>query len=142
MIEFIEEAKSEGYEIILFGGVNEIERNKEISEELKKKNIQLYQNNPNNSSMEFASLVSLCKIIICSDSFALHISLALKKRTISLFFCTSPDEVESYGLLKKMVSPLLYEYFPERMNEYNEKLVNSISVESVLEELNKAYDSL
>ena len=83
--------------------------------------------------MQFASLVNMCDFMVCSDSFSLHISLALKKPTIGLFFCTPPDEVESYRFLKKIVSPMLYDFFPEKMNQYDENLVRSISAEEVFD---------
>ena len=73
--------------------------------------------------------------MVCSDSYALHTSLALKKPTIALFFCTSPHEVEDYGLLKKIISPKLYDFFPEKQDRFSEELVNSILVEQVLKAL-------
>ena len=136
--EFIKKANEKSYEIILFGGPDEIEKHEKITEELKEQNIKIYQNNPRNSDKEFASLVNICKAVICSDSFALHISLALKKPTIGLFFCTSPDEVEDYGILKKIVSPLLYKFFPEKQDQFSEELVNSISAEEVLKEVEES----
>ena len=125
--EFIKKAKSRNYEIILFGGPNEENQIKEFKDELFEKGIIVYINNPNNTSLQFASLVNRCDFMVCSDSFSLHISLALKKSTIGLFFCTSPKEVEDYGLLKKIVSQMLQDFFPEKMNQYNEELVKSIS---------------
>ena len=133
LTEFIKLAKSRGHEILLFAGPNEFEAHKKIAEKLKKEPIIVYQNNPHNSDREFISLVSLCNTMICSDSFALHISLALNKPTVGLFFCTSPNEVESYGLLKKIVSPLLKDFFPEKSDQYSEELVKSISADEVLE---------
>ena len=59
------------------------------------------------------------------------IALALKKPTIGLFFCTSPHEVESYGLLHKIISPQIYDFFPERQDMYSEELMNSISADEV-----------
>jgi len=131
--EFILKASEKGYKIILFGGPNEIAKHNSIYEELKKKNVNLFRNNPNNTKREFAAVVSLCNLMICSDSFSLHTSIGLKKRTIGLFFCTSPYEVEEYELLKKAISPMLNNFFPERMDEYNEELVNSISADDVLQ---------
>ena len=125
--EFIKKAKFRDFEILLFGGPNETK----ILEELKKE-MGIRTNNSNNSHMEFASLVNLCDFMICFDSLSLHISLALKKPTIGLFFCTPPNEVEGYDLLKKIESPMLYDFFPERMNEYDENLVKSISADEVL----------
>ena len=128
--EFIGLAKQEGYEIMLFGGPNETAELKSLASEMS-----LCHNNPNNTNLEFASLVDKCSLMICSDSFALHISLALKKPTIALFFCTSPDEVEGYRLLKKIASPLIGEFFPERMDQYSEELVKSISASEVIAEV-------
>jgi len=130
--EFIVKCSKNKYSVILFGGPNELESHALLSNELKKQGVSFAQNNPHNSDLEFASLVNICDVMVCSDSFSLHVSLALGKKTVCLFFCTSPNEIESYGLLTKIISPKLYEFFPERMNEYNEDLVNSISTEEVL----------
>ncbi len=131
--EFIIEASKKGYEILLFAGPDEPSKPQKFTKEVA--NTKIYTNDPANSDRQFASLVNLCNAMVCSDSFSLHISLALKKPTIGLFFCTSPNEVEGYGLLKKLVSPLLYDFFPEKQDIYSEKLVNSISVEEVLKAL-------
>lgn len=130
--EFILKAKEIGYEIILFAGIDEKQKQAKLALELKAKGVEVYQNNPHNSIKEFAALVNLCRKVICSDSLSLHISLALKKPTVGLFFCTSPNEVEDYGILKKIISPLIYNFFPEKQDQYSEELVNSISVEEVI----------
>lgn len=130
--EFIILAHKEGYEILLFGGPNEVESQKQFLGELKKENVTVRHNDPHNTKRQFAALVDRCDRIVCSDSFALHVAIGLGKKTACLFFCTSPDEVEGYGLLHKIVSPQLYDYFPERSNEYSEELVKSVSAEQVL----------
>lgn len=135
--EFIIKCKQKGYEILLFGGPEEINKLEPLVSDLKKQNISILRNNPRNTQKEFASLVDLCKAIVCSDSLALHVSLALKKPTIGLFFCTSANEVEGYGLLRKIISPMLSDFFPEKMDQYSEELVNSISSEQVLKEILK-----
>ncbi len=129
--EFIQLAKGEGYSVLLFGGPDDIEKHEKLSEALRKEGLEIYRNNPLNTDKEFASLVNLCKVMICSDSFALHVSLALKKKTIGLFFCTPFHEIEGYNLFKPIVSPLLYDFFPEKMDQFSETLVNSISAEEV-----------
>ncbi len=130
--EFIIKANEKAYSILLFGGPNEAKEHKELFEELSKRGIKIYKNNPNNSLREFFSLVSLCNKMVCSDTLALHASLALGKQTIGLFFCTPPDEIEGYGLLKKISSSFLHDFFPEKMDQYDEGLVKSISHEEVL----------
>ena len=131
LIEFIEILKNKGYDIILFGGPNEKEKHEEISYELNRMGIEICRNKPDNSKREFASLVSICDWIVCSDSFSLHVSLGLRKKTVALFFVTSPAEVEGYGTLTKISSPMLKDFFPEKSDEYNEELVKSISASEV-----------
>ncbi len=130
--DFIKKTKEKGYEILIFGGPNEMGKIEKLQNELNEKDIKIYINNPHNSIKEFASLVNNCKKMICSDSLSLHVSLALNKSTIGLFFCTTPYEVEDYGLLKKIVSPLYEKFFPEKQDQYDEELVNSISAEEVI----------
>jgi len=131
--EFIIKAKNKDYEILLFAGLDEINYYKDLILDLKDQEIKIHTNNPYNTDKEFFSLVNLCKKIISGDSFALHVALALKKPTIGLFFCTPPNEVEDYGILKKIISPMLYDFFPEKMDQYSEELTKSISADEVLE---------
>lgn len=133
--DFIIKAQKIGYQILLFGGPEEIKLQENFVIKLRKKGIKVFQNNPKNADREFASLVNSCKAMICSDSFALHVSIALRKPTIGLFFCTSPSEVEGYNILTKLVSPMLKDFFPEKMDEYSEELIKSIKAEEVLSAL-------
>ncbi|MBS3105495.1 glycosyltransferase family 9 protein [Candidatus Woesearchaeota archaeon] len=80
--------------IILFGGPEEAERNKEIKKIAKTNVIDA---GCGNSLMEFASLVNLCKVLVTSDSLALHIGVALKKKIVVFFYVTSANEIELYG---------------------------------------------
>ncbi len=80
--------------ILLFGGPEETDRNKEIRNLAITKIIDA---GCNNSIMEFASLVNLCKVLVASDSLALHVSIALKKKVVCFFGPTSYTEIELYG---------------------------------------------
>ncbi|MSS74673.1 lipopolysaccharide heptosyltransferase family protein [Candidatus Pacearchaeota archaeon] len=132
---FIRLAFHQGYQILLFGGPNEQEKLQPFVAHLAQGGITVASNNPLNTKREFAALVSLCSTIITGDSLALHIALALKKRTIGLFFVTSPAEVEDYGLLSKLIAPRLSEFFPEKSDQYDEALTKSISSELVFEKI-------
>ena len=131
LIEFIKKIKENN--VILFAGPNEARMQKEIINTLDENGIKIYYNDPNNSIGDFISMVNLCDIMVVNDSLALHVSIALKKKTIALFFCTPDWEIEGYGLVKKIVSPLLSKYF--YTDEYVEELVNSISADEVYEAL-------
>ncbi len=133
--EFISKSKEKGYEIILLGGPEEIESIQTLEKELNQQGTRIYAKNTANSVKTFSALINSCDKIVCADTLALHIALALKKPTIGLFFCTSPNEIESYNLLKKITSSKLQEFFPEKMDQYNEELTKSISPEEVINAL-------
>jgi heptosyltransferase-2 len=133
--EFIEILQQKGYGVLLLGGPNEIERLSLFKQTLQAKGISVAINDPRNTKRAFASIVNLCDTIVCSDSLALHVSLGLGKKTLGLFFCTSPDEVEGYGLLTKLVAPRLYEFFPEKSDQYDRALTESISAKQVYDAL-------
>ncbi len=80
--------------ILLFGGPEEKERNEDIKKTINTKTIDA---GCNNSLMEFASLVNLCNVLVTSDSLALHIGVALKKKIVCFFYPTSANEIELYN---------------------------------------------
>ena len=86
--------------LLLFGGPEEKERNEKIKKTIKSKIIDA---GCDNSLVEFASLVNLCNILVTSDSLALHIGTALKKKIVSCYYPTSAAEIEDYGRGIKIV---------------------------------------
>ncbi|MBI2101444.1 glycosyltransferase family 9 protein [Candidatus Woesearchaeota archaeon] len=86
--------------LLLFGGPEEKERNGRIKKLIKTKIIDA---GCSNSLMEFASLVNLCNILVTSDSLAMHIGVALKKKVVAFFCPTSPYEIELYNRGIKIV---------------------------------------
>src|ERR1043166_4776000 len=49
------------------------------------------------------------RCLISGDSLPMHLALGSGVRCVSIFTCTSPWEIYGYGLLTKLVSPLLSE---------------------------------
>lgn len=129
IIEFVNKIKKD-YNIILLGGKQEQKLKKELSKKLK-----VLENDSNNTLREFMCVINMCDILITGDTLAMHIGLALNKNVISLFFCTPHIEIEDYGRLRKVISPLLTKYF--YTDEYSEELSNSISTEDVLKVVNE-----
>jgi ADP-heptose:LPS heptosyltransferase/glycosyltransferase involved in cell wall biosynthesis len=93
--------KKYGAKILLFGGLNEIERNREI---LRKSRSPVIDTGCGNDLVEFPALISVCSLFITSDSLGLHISLALKRKTIALMGVTSPTEIHMYDIGEKVVA--------------------------------------
>ncbi len=135
--EFIPKAKEGDYEILILGGEEERSLMEEIYHYIDDKGTKIYKKNTAHSLKDFFAVINVCDVVICADTLALHVATALKKPVIALFFCNSPDEIESYGRIKKLISQILYDFFPEKSDEYSEELVNSISVEEVLKALDE-----
>jgi|GEM_PF-368733 len=87
--------------ILLFGGPDEIERNNEIRKHLK---VPIIDTGCGNNLFEFPALVSVCSLLISSDSFGLHVALSLKRKTIVLIGPTSASEIDLYGMGGKVIA--------------------------------------
>lgn len=87
--------------ILLFGGPNEIERNREI---LKSAKSPIIDTGCGNNLLEFPALISVCSLFITTDSLGLHLALALKRKTICFVGPTSSAEIEMYKLGEKVIA--------------------------------------
>jgi heptosyltransferase II len=58
--------------------------------------------------------ISECEYIVCGDTLAMHIGLALHKKVAAIFTCTAPHEIYDYGRMVQIVSPLYTKYFYRR----------------------------
>lgn len=120
--------------IIILSGPNEKEKKERLITELKREGISVLSNESDNPLREFVSIVNFCDVIITGDTLTLHLASALNKKIIALFFSTPDWEVEDYGLIKKIVSPLLNKYF--FFGDYSKELEESVSVNSIITLLN------
>ena len=68
--------------------------------------------------------------LVGGDSLPMHLALGTATRCVTLFTCTSPWEIYDYGIQKKIVSPLLEEFFYKR--GYDERAATAIPVDEVL----------
>src|SRR6266478_3367783 len=68
--------------------------------------------------------------LVSGDSLPMHLALGTGTPCITLFTCTSPWEIYDYGIQKKIVSPLLEEFFYKR--GYDERATTAITVDEVL----------
>jgi lipopolysaccharide heptosyltransferase II len=73
------------------------------------------------------------KYLISGDSLPMHIALGSQIKCLTIFNCTSPWEIHDYGVQKKVVSPLLGEYFYKR--DFDLKATTSISLDEVFNEV-------
>jgi heptosyltransferase II len=68
--------------------------------------------------------------LVGGDSLPMHLALGTATRCVTLFNCTSPWEIYDYGVQKKIISPLLEEFFYKR--GYDGRATAAIGVDEVL----------
>jgi ADP-heptose:LPS heptosyltransferase len=71
------------------------------------------------------------RCLVGADSLPMHLALGSGVRCVTLFNCTSPWEIHSYGLQIKLVSPLLREHFYSR--KFDHRALTAITLEAVVE---------
>ena len=81
------------------------------------------------SLLEHLSDVRNHRCVVSGDSLPMHFALGTRTRCVTLFNCTSPWEIYDYGFQKKIVSPLLEEFFYKR--GYDERATTAITVDEV-----------
>jgi len=83
------------------------------------------------SLLEHLSDVRNHQCLVGGDSLPMHFALGSGTRCVTLFTCTSPWEIHDYGIQKKVISPLLEEFFYKR--GYDERATTAITVDQVLD---------
>jgi ADP-heptose:LPS heptosyltransferase len=91
---------NEDVQFVLLGGPSEEKRNARLR---RLAAVPLFDPGCDNTVRHFAALVSHCDIAVTGDTLAMHVALALGKRTVVLFGPTSAAEIELYGLGEKVV---------------------------------------
>jgi heptosyltransferase-2 len=82
------------------------------------------------SLLEHLSDVQNHRCLVGGDSLPMHLALGTATRCVTLFNCTSPWEIHDYGVQRKIVSPLLEEFFYKR--GYDTRATMAITVDEVM----------
>lgn len=119
--------------VFLLGGKREKKINTWIEEKAKNK---VYNTGSKNPLREFAGFISFIDLVVSSDSLAMHLALALKKKTVVLFGSTCPQEIELYGPGKKIFAGVdCSPCYKETCSEM--KCMKAISAQEVFKEIKK-----
>lgn len=91
---------------LLFGGPDEINRNREILSGVERLEPvpELVDTGVENSLLDFAARIAVCDLLLTSDSLGMHMALARGVPVVAFFAPTSAAEIELYGLGEKVVS--------------------------------------
>jgi len=79
------------------------------------------------------------RCIVSGDSLPMHLALGSGIPCVALFNCTSPWEIYDYGILTKLISPLLSQFFYKRGFDHN--ATTAISRDGVLSAVLESIDS-
>jgi heptosyltransferase-2 len=93
-------ARNHDVQFLLLGGPGETERNHRLKAAAA---VPLLDPGCNNTVRHFGALVGQCDVVVTGDTLAMHLALALRKRTVVLFGPTSAAEIDLYGLGEKVV---------------------------------------
>jgi heptosyltransferase-2 len=87
-------------QFLLLGGPGERARNERLKAAA---NVPLLDPGCDNAVRHFAALLGHSHVVVTGDTLAMHLSLALGKRTVVLFGPTSAAEIDLYDLGEKVV---------------------------------------
>ncbi|MEQ1892756.1 MAG: glycosyltransferase family 9 protein, partial [Planctomycetota bacterium] len=82
---------------LLCGGPEEEERNAAIGRGLTRAGVRWVDAGTENGLLEFTALVARCRLLVTSDSLALHLALTQKVPVLAFFAPTPAHEIEFYG---------------------------------------------
>lgn len=105
------------------------ERYGELDAKLRADGIQTLRLGLRETLDEHINDINNCEVVVCGDTLGLHLALALKKKVVSLFNCTPPQEIFSYGRLIKIISPLYDKYFYKK--QFSKEATSAIGLDEV-----------
>lgn len=98
---FLRLCAAAGLRVLLLGGPEEVERHRHLL--AASAGLPVFDGGNHNSYGRFAALLEQCRVVVTSDSLAVHVAAARKVPAIVLFGPTSAAEIELYGRGEKLV---------------------------------------
>lgn len=100
---FLRLATDAGQRVLLLGGPEEVATHRELLAGAAGRAV--FDGGNHNPFGRFAALVDQCRVIVTSDSLAVHVAAARRVPAVVLFGPTSAAEIELYGRGTKIVPP-------------------------------------
>ena len=111
----------------------------ELKQELESHGLTVNVLPERSSLLEHLADVRNHRCLVGGDSLPMHFALGTGTPCVTLFTCTSPWEIYDYGIQKKIVSPLLAEFFYHR--GYDKRATRAINVEEVKRAVMAQFDA-
>ncbi|WP_428739280.1 lipopolysaccharide heptosyltransferase II [Sulfurimonas sp.] len=130
---------STDYDIIIFGGPNEVEMAKEIEENLKNLSVANYVNLAGKTSIEeLCANIAGCSLFITNDSGPMHVAAAYQVPTVAIFGPTKYKETSQWKNAKSVIvrhpmncSPCMKRECPLEHHECMKSITASEVIEAV-----------
>ena len=103
----------------------------ELAERLKGVGFKIKIFQQREQLFDYANDISECEYIVCGDTLAMHLGLALRKKVAAIFTCTTPHEICDYGRMIPVVSPLYTTHFYRR--DFVPEAADAIPTDSVFQ---------
>jgi len=100
---FLQQATDAGLRVLLLGGPEEVDTHRDLLAGAAGRPV--FDGGNHNSFSRFAALIDHCRVVVTSDSLAVHVTSARKVPAVVLFGPTSAAEIELYGRGTKLVPP-------------------------------------
>jgi len=101
----------------------------QLKERLERRGLKVNVLPKRASFLEHLGDVQNHQCLVGGDSLPMHFALGTGTPCITLFTCTSPWEIYDYGIQRKIISPLLEEFFYKR--GYDCRATTALSVDEV-----------
>lgn len=88
-----------GANVFLLGGPRERESNADLALQSRRK---VFNTGNDNTLREFAGFLSMMDVVVSSDTLAMHLAVALKKKVVALFGPTCAKEIDLYERGEKL----------------------------------------
>jgi heptosyltransferase-2 len=101
----------------------------ELAERLERAGFKIKIFQQRESLLDYVDDINECEYVVCGDTLAMHLGLALRKKVAAIFTCTTPYEIYDYGRMIPIVSPLYTTYFYRR--DFVPEAADAIPTDSV-----------
>jgi heptosyltransferase-2 len=78
---------------------------------------------------DYTDDIARCEHLVCGDTLAMHLALALGRSVTAIFTCTPPQEIYDYGRMTKVASPMVNDILYRK--DYIKEAVERVTVDEV-----------
>jgi heptosyltransferase-2 len=141
-VELIRRLSSElpGAQFLLLGGREESALLMRMIESLD--GLPVFSAGTDNDLGTFAALIGRCDLLVCGDTLAMHLAIALRREVVAMFGPTCEQEIDLFGRGVKIKSPIGCSPCYRRTCDLTPTCQDLIDVQSVFDAVISRLDTL